>query len=59
MQDPSSTGFKVKNETSPGLLACNWRWRARPGDFSEELAASLSAADCIYGRVKKIKSKSK
>jgi 4-alpha-glucanotransferase len=43
----------------PGTVGGNWRWRARPGDFSEELAASLSALTVIYGRVKKIKSKSK
>lgn len=41
----------------PGTLGNNWKWRAREGDFSAELAERLAALTKLYGRVKLSKSK--
>ena len=43
----------------PGTVGGNWKWRAKPGDFSEDLARSLSELTVIYGRSRKVKSKVK
>ena len=42
----------------PGTTEGNWKWRATSGDFSDQLAANLANITEIYGRTKKLKTKS-
>jgi 4-alpha-glucanotransferase len=41
----------------PGTVGNNWKWRAAPEDFSEQLAERLATLTKLYGRLKKQKSK--
>jgi 4-alpha-glucanotransferase len=40
----------------PGTTQDNWQWRAKPWDFSPELASRLAYLTTLYSRTKKIKS---
>ncbi len=42
----------------PGTTQGNWQWRARHHDFSDRLAEDLGKMTVLYGRTKKIKTKS-
>ena len=42
----------------PGTTESNWQWRAKKSDFQHELAENLAHLTVLYGRTKKIKSKS-
>jgi len=39
----------------PGTTVNNWTWRAKTGDFSDEIAEKLAAMTILYGRTKKPK----
>ncbi|MBR5874386.1 MAG: 4-alpha-glucanotransferase [Oscillospiraceae bacterium] len=49
-QDLLSLGSESRMNT-PSSVGKNWRWRALPGVFTEELAAKLGHKMELYGRI--------
>lgn len=43
----------------PGTVGGNWKWRAKDGDFPDDLAHALADLTVLFGRTKKSKSKPK
>ena len=50
MQDYLELGAEARMN-SPGILGCNWVWRAVPGFASDELAAYIRGLTELYGRI--------
>ena len=49
MQDVLGLGSEARMNT-PSTASGNWRWRCRPGAFTEELAKRLRELATLYGR---------
>ena len=58
MQDLLGLGSEARMNL-PGTVGGNWNWRAKPGDFTNELADALADLTKLYGRLKISKIKTK
>ena len=54
MQDFLGLGAEARINT-PSTLGDNWKWRMKPGAFTEELAEQMKAMAKLYGRLAKEK----
>ena len=42
---------KEARMNTPSTLGCNWHWRMKEGDFSEELCEKIYRTTKLYGRL--------